>query len=882
MSQATNNQPQVIYLKDYQQPDYWIESTDLKVELEESFTLVTSTLEFRRNKDKPQTAQPKLVLNGQDMELVSVAIDGVQLTADQYTVDEDTLTLQPTTDVFTTHIVNRIKPQENTSLEGLYKSGTMFCTQCEAEGFRKITYYLDRPDVMSVFTTTIVADKSKYPVLLSNGNDIARQDLDDGKHSVTWHDPFKKPAYLFALVAGTLEFVEDTFTTMNGRQVTLRIFVEPHNISKCDHAMVSLKKSMVWDEQVYGREYDLDIFMIVAVDDFNMGAMENKGLNIFNSSCVLARPDTATDATFQRIEAIVAHEYFHNWSGNRVTCRDWFQLSLKEGFTVFRDSEFSADMNSRTVKRIEDAKVMRSAQFVEDAGPMAHPVRPESFIEISNFYTLTVYEKGAEVVRMIHTLVGAEGFRKGSDLYFDRHDGQAATVEDFIGAMADANGLDLSQFKRWYSQAGTPTLTVTDSYDEQLGQYTLTLSQHTPATPGQPNKQPLHMPVAIGLLDGEGQPMPVDADGNTTVVLSLTQATESFTFAVDERPLPSLLRNFSAPVKLDYDYDRDDLIFLMNHDEDGFNRWDSGQRLATDVLLEMIQAAQQGQTAVIDSRLIAAYGKVLADDALDLAMKAEMLALPSETWLAEQMDVIDVDAIYQMRVQLKQAIANAHRAALLGIYQQLNSDKPYSPEAKDIAERTLKNIALDYLVELDEPLGVDLAKAQYDSATNMTDALAALSALVSAVHASGEPVAESALQQFASRWANDTNVMDLWFRTQAANPRFGTLARVQDLMQHSAFDSKNPNKMRSLVAAYCMANSVNFHDISGASYRFLADEVLRIDALNPQLASRLITPLTRWKRYDSVRSGLMQQTLAHIQSHKLSKDLYEVVSKSIA
>lgn len=880
-SLSKENQPQVIYLKDYQQPDYWIESTDLQFELGEESTLVTARINFHLNKDKNHAALPALILNGQDMVLVSVAIDGTELTADQYQLTDDSLTLRPATDGFTTTIVNRIKPQENSSLEGLYKSGGMFCTQCEAEGFRKITYYQDRPDVMASFTTTVIADKAKYPVLLSNGNAIERRDLDDGRHLVVWQDPFKKPAYLFALVAGTLEYVEDTFTTMSGREVTLRIFVEPHNISKCDHAMLSLKKSMRWDEEVYGREYDLDIFMIVAVDDFNMGAMENKGLNIFNSSCVLARPDTATDATFQRIEAIVAHEYFHNWSGNRVTCRDWFQLSLKEGFTVFRDAEFTADMNSRVVKRIEDANIMRSAQFVEDAGPMAHAVRPESFIEISNFYTLTVYEKGAEIVRMIHTLVGAEGFRKGSDLYFERHDGQAVTTEDFVAAMEDANAIDLTQFKRWYAQAGTPVLEVSDNYDEAKGEYALTIRQSCPPTPGQEHKEPLHIPVAVGLLDGEGEPMPVDTDGNTTVVLHLTKPEHTFTFAADERPLPSLLRNFSAPVKLKYDYSRDDLIFLMNHDEDGFNRWDSGQRLATDVLLEMVHTLQNGEQPVIDKRLIEAFGKLLMDEMSDLAMVAEMLVLPSESWLAEQMDIVDVDGIYQARVQLKQAIAKDHEQKLLALYQRLHVDKPYRPEADDIAERTLKNIALAYLVELDNPQYVQLASQQFNNATNMTDSVAALSALVSAVHESGRPAAEQALAVFAERWAEDTNVMDIWFRTQAANARFGTLAKVRELMEHVTFSNTNPNKMRALVAAYCMGNSVNFHDRSGDGYQFLADEVLRTDALNPQLASRLITPLTRWKRYDERRQPLMLKALQRIQENKLSRDLYEVVNKSM-
>ena len=876
-------QPRAIYLKDYQQPDYWIDTTALTFELGEDSTLVTSVLNLRLNDAKTHEQLPALPLHGQEMDLISVAIDDKAVPADQYTVDSEQLILQPNNKAFELTITTRIKPQDNTSLEGLYRSGGMYCTQCEAEGFRKITYYQDRPDVMSVFTTTVVADKAKYPVLLSNGNAVNRKDLDGGRHSVTWNDPFKKPAYLFALVAGNLEFVEDTFTTMSGREVTLRIFVEPHNISKCDHAMLSLKKSMTWDEEIYGREYDLDIFMIVAVDDFNMGAMENKGLNIFNSSCVLARPDTATDGSFQRIEAIVAHEYFHNWSGNRVTCRDWFQLSLKEGFTVFRDAEFTADMNSRTVKRVEDVNVLRSHQFVEDAGPMAHPIRPDSFIEISNFYTLTIYEKGAEVVRMIHNIVGKDGFRKGTDLYFDRHDGQAVTTEDFVAAMEDANGVDLAQFRRWYSQAGTPVLDVTDAYSEETQEYQLTIRQSCPATPGQDTKEPFHIPVAVGLLDGEGEPMPLDSTGLTTQVLDLKEEEQTFVFSgMDERPLPSLLRDFSAPVRLNYDYSRDDLIFLMSHDEDGFNRWDSSQRLAVDVLLELVGDIQDGKKPVVDTRLIDAYGQVLADTSLDKAMVAEILSLPSETWLAEQMDVIDVDAIHQARDFVKQQLASALKDQFVALYQQLDIEKPYRPEAEDIAERTLKNTCMAYLVELDDVVGVELADRQFAKATNMTDSIAALNCLVGAAHASASAASEAALEKFAGQWVDDTNVMDMWFSAQSGCTRTGTLSKVRALMEHKAFDKKNPNKMRSVVSVFCGRNLVNFHDASGSGYEFLADEVIRVDALNPQLASRLITPLTRWKRYDEGRKTLMQKAMKRIQSHDLSRDVFEVVSKSMA
>ncbi len=875
-------QPRAIYLKDYQQPDYWIESTALTFELMDEFTLVTSEIHFQNNASKTHDKLPRLVLVGSDMELVSVAIDGRALEKSEFTVDDAELTLQPESDDFKATIVTRIKPAENTSLEGLYKSSTMYCTQCEAEGFRKITYYLDRPDVMAVFTTTIIADKAQFPVLLSNGNAMDRKELDGGRHSVTWNDPFKKPSYLFAMVAGDLGFIEDTFTTMSGREVKLQIFTEHHNITKCDHAMVSLKKSMKWDEETYGREYDLDIFMIVAVDDFNMGAMENKGLNIFNSAAVLARPDTATDATFQRIEAIVAHEYFHNWSGNRVTCRDWFQLSLKEGFTVFRDAEFSSDMNSRTVKRIEDVNLLRSAQFVEDAGPMAHPIRPESFIEINNFYTLTVYEKGAEVVRMIHNIVGKAGFRKGSDLYFERHDGQAVTTEDFVKAMEDANGVDLTQFKRWYGQAGTPVLDVTDAYDEDKQEYSLTIKQSCPATPGQDTKLPFHIPVEIGLLDGEGEAMPLDASGLRSKVLDLKEPEQTFVFGgMDERPLPSLLRGFSAPVRLNYNYSRDDLIFLMSSDPDGFNRWDSSQRLAVDILLELVSDIQSGKELTVDPRLAEAFAQVLSDKALDKAMVAELLGLPSETYLAEQMEVIDIDAIHKAREFVRHELAAALKDQLLATYKALHSDKAYSPVAEDIAERQLKNTCLGYLVQLDEALGVTLAETQYNAATNMTDSSAALSVLVNAAHSSAKPAAEKALRAFSDKWADDNNVIDMWFSTQAGSSH-SALEQVKALMTHKSFDNKNPNKMRSVVSVFCMRNLVNFHDISGSGYQFLADEVIRMDALNPQLAARLITPLTRWKRYDETRRGLMQKELKRIQGQELSSDIFEVVSKSLA
>ncbi len=874
-----DSQPKAIYLKDYRAPDYWIDHTDLNVDLYEDHALVTGTLSIRHNPDHPSTDLPELVLVGDDLELLAVELDN-QPFADFQLVNGQ-LTLTAPGQNFVLKTVSRIRPQDNTSLEGLYKSNGMFCTQCEAEGFRKITWYLDRPDVMSRFTTRITADKSAYPVLLSNGNDVERGELDDGRHFVTWEDPFKKPSYLFALVAGDLQYVEDHFITMSGRQVTLRIFTEAHNIDQCDHAMNSLKKSMRWDEEVYGREYDLDIFMIVAVDHFNMGAMENKGLNIFNSACVLASPATATDDRFQRVEAIVAHEYFHNWSGNRVTCRDWFQLSLKEGFTVFRDSEFSADMNSRGVKRIEDVTVLRTAQFAEDAGPMAHPVRPESFIEIANFYTVTVYEKGAEVVRMIHGLLGAEDFRQGSDLYFERHDGQAVTCEDFIKAMEDASGRDLQQFRRWYSQAGTPVLTISDEYDEQQKQYRLTVEQSCPATPGQKEKLPFHIPLRIGLLDAEGEDMVLNGAGDTEQVLDVTKVQETFVFdSIEERPLPSLLRGFSAPVRVKYNYTRDDLLFLMEHDSDHFNRWDACQRLASGVIDEMVAAMEQGRECTPDERLIHAFGTIISDTTIDLAVKAKMLVLPSEAALAEQAVEVYPQFIHQARQQVKHAIASAHRQALVALWQSLDTDKPYRPEADDIAERALKNICLSYLSGLDDKALLSLAEQQYDDAGNMTDRFSALSSIVNAGHQDRALVAR-VLADFLARYRDDTNVMDQWLLVQAASPTLGTLEHILSLMQHEVFDASSPNKLRSVLGGFA-SNMKQFHCIDGQGYEFLIDQLLILDKKNPQIAARLLTPLTRWRKFEPGSRERMRKALERIKAAPgLSADVFEVVTKSL-
>ncbi|GGJ90009.1 aminopeptidase N [Pseudomonas matsuisoli] len=887
------DQPKVIHLKDYKAPDYLIDETHLTFELHEDHTMVHTQLVMRRNPERAgesaDVALPPLMLDGQELELVSLFLDDIELTRTDFVLDDSHLTLQPTAERFVVDSSVRIHPELNTALEGLYKSGKMFCTQCEAEGFRKITYYLDRPDVMSRFTTTVSGEQERYPVLLSNGNPIASGTDESGRHWATWEDPFKKPAYLFALVAGDLWCVEDSFTTMSGRSVALRIYVDPENIDKCQHAMDSLKKSMKWDEEVYGREYDLDIFMIVAVNDFNMGAMENKGLNIFNSSAVLAKAETATDAAHQRVEAIVAHEYFHNWSGNRVTCRDWFQLSLKEGFTVFRDAEFSADMNSRTVKRIEDVAYLRTHQFAEDAGPMAHSIRPDSFIEISNFYTLTIYEKGSEVLRMIHTLVGAEGFRRGSDLYFDRHDGQAVTCDDFVKAMEDANGVDLTQFKRWYSQAGTPRLDISEQYDEAAARYALTFRQSCPPTPGQAEKLPFVIPVELGLLGAGGREIPLRLEGEDSAsglnrVLSVTDPEQTFVFVdVTEKPLPSLLRGFSAPVKWSFPYTRDQLMFLMQHDTDGFNRWDAGQQLSVQVLQGVIDQHQQGAVMQLDTRLVDAFAHVLADTSLDQAMVAEMLSLPSEAYLTEVAQVADPDAIHAAREYARRFLAGALFDVLWKRYAEnraISKATPYRAEANEIARRSLQNIALSYLMLEGQEQVVAACLDQFDDSDNMTEKLSVMAVLVNSPF---EEARADALRRFADTFKDNPLVMDQWFSVQAGSPLPGGLDRVKALMEHPAFTVKNPNKVRALIGAFANQNLVNFHQKDGSGYRFLADQVITLNALNPQIASRLLAPLTRWRKYDDARQSLMRGELERIlASGSLSSDVYEVVSKSLA
>lgn len=880
-----------IYLKDYQAPEYGIDTTVLHFELFEEFAVVESTLDMY----KSPSAQ-ELMLHGRDLVLEELRLNDRVLSEDQYTLTDDSLTISDLdailgehSDTFTFFCRTRIEPQNNTALEGLYKSGRMFCTQCEAEGFRRITYYLDRPDVMSRFTTTIVADAEQYPTLLSNGNCVARGTLDGepSRHWVRWEDPFKKPSYLFALVAGALEHKSDKFTTSSGREVALQIFVEQKDLDKIDYAMDSLKRAMRWDEEVYGREYDLDIFMIVAVDDFNMGAMENKGLNIFNTSCVLANPLTQSDQAFQRVEAVVAHEYFHNWSGNRVTCRDWFQLSLKEGFTVFRDAEFSADMGSRAVKRVEDVSFLRTVQFAEDAGPMAHSVRPDSYMEISNFYTVTIYEKGAEVVRMISLLTGPEAFRRGSDLYFARHDGEAVTTEDFVRAMEEASGVDLQQFRRWYSQAGTPVLTVTGRYSQSDKTFTLQVKQSCPATPGQPEKQDFHIPLRMGLLDQQGNPLVLAGAGlagdKTDEVLHITDSDQEFIFTgIEHEPVPSLLRGFSAPVRLNYAYSQQALALLISHDEDGFNRWNASQALA----MRVLQALQSGEPVTESSRmLLIAYREILssalADGKLDRAMLANLLSLPELSALIEQAEVAVVESIYQARESLLTYIASELAVQFAELFEAVPATTIYRADADSIANRALRNLCLSYLLRGDEARWAGVAYQQFQTANNMTDQLAALRMLVAAKKAESEKLSKQALEDFYKRWCDEPLVVDQWLSVQAVAQKPGALSAVKALIDHPAFEFKNPNKVRALIGAFCSQNHLGFHDASGAGYEFLAEQVIALDSINPQIASRLLTPLTRWKKYDANRQRLMQAELLRIKSiSSLSKDVYEVVEKS--
>ncbi|MCH9681778.1 MAG: aminopeptidase N [Deltaproteobacteria bacterium] len=876
--------PQPIYRKDYRPPHYWIDEVDLVVQLHEDHAEVTATLAVRRS-DAAPGPQP-LVLHGEQLDLRTLEIDGETLGQEAYATDEQTLTIHAVPDTFSLRTVVRVEPQNNTELTGLYRSGQTFCTQCEAEGFRRITYFLDRPDVMARYTTTIEADKTAYPVLLSNGNREAEGDLADGRHFVRWKDPFPKPSYLFALVAADLRSHAGTFTTRSGRELRLEIWVEPHNVDACEHALRSLQRAMAWDEEVFGLEYDLDVYMIVAVSDFNMAAMENKGLNVFNDKYVLARPQTATDDDYENIEGVIAHEYFHNWTGNRVTCRDWFQLTLKEGLTVFRDEQFSADMGSPPVKRIIDVRTLRTAQFAEDASPTAHPIRPEAYIEMNNFYTVTVYNKGAEVIRMIHTLLGVERFRKGMDLYFERHDGQAVTCDDFVSAMADGSGVDLSQFSAWYEQVGTPVVQAEGRWDQDARRYELTLRQRPSAVAKGP-QGPMHIPVAVGLVGPEGSDLPLRVEPAVsitegTALLELREAEQVFTFHdVDHPPVLSALRGCSAPVRLEIERDEAELAFLMGHDPDPFNRWDAAQTFAQRMILAMVADAAAGQPMTLDERFVEAWGRILADARLDGSLKALTLTLPGERVLGQAMDEVDVDGLHAARRAVLRGLADAHADALARTRVEADPG-PYRLDREAIAARRLRNTILGLLVEQSDAAArvqaAGLARTQLDDADNMTDAEAALHCLV---HVGGEH-RDAALRDFYERWKQEPLVVDKWFTAQAVSTVPDTLDRVIALCGHADFNLRNPNRVRALLGALSVRNPSQFHAADGRGYALLADHVLQLDRLNPQGAARLVGPLGHWRRYDTGRREAMRTQLTRIsRSEGLSRDVFELASKAL-
>ena len=872
---------------DYRPPSHLIDTVELHFTLDPAATIVRSRLAVRRNPAGDATAP--LQLDGEALELVSLRLDGEILGANRYARQPDGgLVIEGLPDQAVLDIETRIAPAANTELSGLYTSGGAFFSQCEAQGFRRITFFPDRPDVMARFTVTLEADRAAVPVLLSNGNPEAAGPLPDGRHFARWVDPHPKPSYLFALVAGDLVAVRDSFTTRSGRQVALAIWVRHGDAASCGHAMRSLQASMAWDERVYGLEYDLDMFNIAAVADFNMGAMENKGLNVFNTKYVLARPETATDGDYEGIESVIAHEYFHNWTGNRVTCRDWFQLSLKEGLTVFRDQQFSADQGSAAVKRIADVARLRGGQFPEDAGPLAHPVRPDSYLAIDNFYTATVYQKGAEVVRMMHTILGPAGFRRGMDLYFARHDNAAVTIEDFVAALQDGAGvvalqggasIDLSPFIAWYAQAGTPDLTVTDRYDAAARQYTLTLRQHTRPTPGQPSKQPLPIPVAMALLGPDGAALPTTLDGATepagTRLLMLDRTEQEFVFTgVAAAPVPSLLRGYSAPVRL-LGVSPDRLRFLATHDDDPFVRWESGQQYATGVMLGMVDAARAGAPLTLDEGLLAAMDATLAGAAADPAFAAVVLVLPQTDFVADQMPTADYDTLHTVRRFLRAELGRRLQRRLLATYDSLTDAGPTRIDGPAIGRRHLRNVCLAYLVAAGD---VARAAAQFAAATNMTDMLAALGSLAS----TDTPERVAALASFYARWRGDDLVIDKWFAVQAMSTLPDTLDAVRRLAGHADFDLGNPNRVRALVSAFAHANPVRFHAASGDGYRFLADFILAIDPANGQIAARLVNPLGAWRRQDAARAALMRGELARIAAApKLSRFTLEKVTTAL-
>ncbi|EHU0373412.1 aminopeptidase N [Vibrio cholerae] len=870
-----SNKPVAILREDYKPSDYLIDSINLTIDIHDDYTKVTSTLDVKLNGTADKL--PPLVLDGEGLELKSVLLDHEELKEGQYELNKESLTLYPQSESFAVTTVVHIYPKNNTSLEGLYVAEGVYCTQCEAEGFRKITYFLDRPDVLATYTCTVIADKTAYPVLLSNGNPINESDLEGNRHSVTYHDHVKKPSYLFAAVAGDLAVLEDSFTTMSGREVTLKIFGSPDNIKKSDHAMNCLKAAMKWDEERFGLEYDLDTYFLLIVDFFNMGAMENKGLNIFNSKFVLANEKTATDTDYLGIEAVIGHEYFHNWTGNRVTCRDWFQLSLKEGLTVFRDQEFSSDLGSRAVNRIGNVRIIRGPQFAEDASPMSHPIRPDKVIEMNNFYTLTVYEKGSEVIRMMHTLLGEEKFQRGMKLYFKRHDGTAATCEDFVAAMEEASGIDLQQFRLWYSQSGTPTLKVSSTYHAASQTYELTVEQHTEPTHEQKEKQPLHIPLDIELYAPNGDVIALQCNGKSVSnVLDVKQAKQTFRFEqVKQPPIPSLLREFSAPVKLEYAYSDEELIFLMVHARNEFARWDAGQMLLAKYIRTNVERVQQGQPVELAESVIDAFRGVLLSDNLDAEFVAEMLSLPSHNEVSGWYKRVDVDAIAQVLTSLKTILATELEDELSATYHTLKQDI-YSIEHAAIGKRTLRNVCLSYLAYTAQ--GNALVQKQYAQANNMTDTIAAMTAANQAQLA----CRENLMQDYSEKWKHDGLVMDKWFTLQGSNPSPQVLDVIQQAMQHEAFSLKNPNRTRSLIGAFLNANPVNFHAKTGEGYRFAGHILRELNSSNPQVASRLIDPLLKFRLYDEQRQALIKQELEQLKAmDNLARDLFEKVSKAL-
>ncbi|EJG1819448.1 aminopeptidase N [Vibrio parahaemolyticus] len=866
MSQA----PQAKYRKDYQAPSHTITEIDLTFDLYDNDTIVTA-LSTVVQKGESTT----LELDGEGLELRSVKVNGEDWA--HHEVKEASLVLSDLPAEFELEIITKIDPEANTALEGLYKSGGAFCTQCEAEGFRRITYYLDRPDVLAKYTTKVIADKATYPYLLSNGNRIAQGEAENGRHWVQWQDPHPKPAYLFALVAGDFDVLRDKYTTMSGRNVDLEIFVDKGNLDRAGHAMTSLINSMKWDEERFGLEYDLDIYMIVAVDFFNMGAMENKGLNIFNSKFVLANDQTATDRDYLGIEAVIGHEYFHNWTGNRVTCRDWFQLSLKEGLTVFRDQEFSSDLGSRAVNRIDNVRIIRGPQFAEDASPMSHPIRPDKVIEMNNFYTLTVYEKGSEVIRMFHTLLGEEGFQKGMKLYFERHDGTAATCEDFVSAMEDATGVDLKQFRLWYSQSGTPTLRVNSEYNAEAKTYALTVEQFTEATQDQAEKQALHIPFDIELYDSKGQVIPLIINGESVHnVLDIKQDKQTFVFEnVAEQPVPSLLREFSAPVKLEYDYSDAELIFLMKHATNDFARWDASQMLLAKYIRQNVNNVQTGSEVQLSEDLIDAFRGVLLDENLEPAFIAQVFSLPSINEITGWYKQIDVDAVDTVLNSITVSLSAALEDELSATYHTLKQAE-YTIDHAAIGKRALRNQCLQFLAHTDK--GNTLVKAQYEAANNMTDTIAAMSAANSAQLECREEL----MADYSDKWKHDGLVMDKWFALQGTNPAEDALEKVKATMNHEAFSLKNPNRTRSLIGSFLAANPVRFHDKSGSGYQFAGEILRQLNDSNPQVASRMIDPLLKFRKYDEARQAMMRAELEKLKAmDNLAKDLFEKVTKAL-